>query len=86
VSRGACRLQLSLTTSYDVSRRLRHRRGTPAAIERGALAIEGYPITTKKVIDEELHVGPEATFLEAGFAEVSRPTKRRVVMRIDIER
>lgn len=56
------------------------------ATARGALAIEGYPITTKKAIDEELHVGTEATFLEAGFAEVSRPTKRRVVMRIDIQR
>ena len=58
-----------------------------AAVEfaraRGARAIEGYPITTKNVIAEELHVGTSATFLAAGFAEVSRPTKRRVVMRID---
>ena len=50
---------------------------------RGARAIEGYPITTKNVIAEELHVGTRATFLAAGFVEVSRPTKRRVVMRID---
>lgn len=50
---------------------------------RGARAIEGYPITTKNVIAEELHVGTQATFLAAGFAEVNRPTKRRVVMRID---
>lgn len=49
---------------------------------RGARAIEGYPITTKDVIAEELHVGTQATFLAAGFAQVSRP-KRRVVMRID---
>jgi GNAT superfamily N-acetyltransferase len=50
---------------------------------RGARAIEGDPITTKNVIAEELHMGTQATFIAAGFAEVSRPTKRRVVMRID---
>jgi GNAT superfamily N-acetyltransferase len=49
----------------------------------GARAIEGYPITTKNVILEELHVGTEGVFADAGFAEVSRPTPRRVVMRID---
>jgi GNAT superfamily N-acetyltransferase len=50
---------------------------------RGARAIEGYPMTTKDVIAEELHVGTEGVFAEAGFALVSRPTLRRVVMRID---
>jgi hypothetical protein len=35
------------------------------------------------VIAEELHVGTEATFAEAGFTVVSRPTLRRVVMRRD---
>jgi GNAT superfamily N-acetyltransferase len=53
------------------------------ARERGARAIEGYPMTTKNVILEELHVGTEGVFADAGFAEVSRPTLRRVVMRID---
>jgi GNAT superfamily N-acetyltransferase len=53
------------------------------ARERGARAIEGYPITTKDVITEELHVGTERVFADAGFAEVSRPTLRRVVMRLD---
>ena len=53
------------------------------ARERGARAIEGYPITTKNVILEELHVGTEGVFADAGFTEVSRPTLRRVVMRID---
>jgi GNAT superfamily N-acetyltransferase len=53
------------------------------ARERGARAIEGYPTTTKHVILEELHVGTEGVFANAGFAEVSRPTLRRVVMRID---
>ena len=50
---------------------------------RGARAIEGYPMTTKNVILEELHVGTAAVFAGAGFAEVSHPTLRRVVMRID---
>jgi GNAT superfamily N-acetyltransferase len=53
------------------------------ARERGARAIEGYPMTTKNALLEELHVGTEAMFAEAGFAEVSRPTIRRAVMRID---
>ncbi|HET6548306.1 MAG TPA: GNAT family N-acetyltransferase [Solirubrobacter sp.] len=53
------------------------------ARERGARAIEAYPITTQDVILEELHVGTEGVFAAAGFTEVSRPTLRRVVMRID---
>ena len=40
-------------------------------------------MTTKNVILEELHVGTQGVFADAGFAEVSRPTLRRVVMRID---
>ena len=53
------------------------------ARERGARAIEGYPMTTKNVILEELHVGTEGVFADAGFTEVSRPTLRRVVVRVD---
>jgi GNAT superfamily N-acetyltransferase len=53
------------------------------ARSQGARAVEAYPITTKNAIDEELHVGTPATFLAAGLTEVSRPTKRRSVMRID---
>ena len=53
------------------------------ARERGARAIEGYPMITKDVIAEELHVGTEGMFAAAGFVVVSRPTPRRVVMRID---
>ena len=54
------------------------------ARERGARAIEAYPINTKNVIAEELHVGTESVFADAGFIEVSRPTLRRVVMRLDL--
>jgi len=56
------------------------------ARERGARALEGYPMLTKsgqKIIWDEIHVGSRSIFAAAGFAEVSRPTLRRVVMRID---
>ena len=53
------------------------------ARERGARALEAYPITTTDVITEELHVGTVGVFADAGLAEVGRPTLRRAVMRID---
>jgi GNAT superfamily N-acetyltransferase len=53
------------------------------ARNRGARAIEGYPMTTGSAILEELHVGSEQTFADAGFTEVARPTPRRAVFRID---
>jgi GNAT superfamily N-acetyltransferase len=56
------------------------------ARERGARAIEGYPMITEpgqNVTWGELNVGSRSIFADAGFQEVSRPTLRRVVMRID---
>ena len=55
------------------------------ARERGARALEGYPLITEeqKFLLEELHVGSRNSFAAAGFTEVSHPTLRRVVMRID---
>jgi len=53
------------------------------ARERGARAIEAYPLTTKDAIAEELHVGTVGVFVEIGFTEVSRPALRRVVMRVN---
>jgi len=56
------------------------------ARERGARAIEGYPMVTRpgeKLGWGELYVGSRGIFADAGFTEVSRPTDRRVVMRID---
>jgi hypothetical protein len=56
------------------------------ARKRGARALEGYPMIThpgQEVTWGELHVGSRSIFAAAGFAEVSRPTLRRVVMRID---
>ncbi|MGH2541034.1 MAG: GNAT family N-acetyltransferase, partial [Actinomycetota bacterium] len=53
------------------------------ARDRGARALEGYPITGKDVILSELHVGTVGAFEAAGLTEVSRPTLRRVVMSAD---
>jgi GNAT superfamily N-acetyltransferase len=55
----------------------------PFARDRGARALEGYPMTTTNAISTELHVGTRGVFVDAGFSEVSRPSSRRVVMRID---
>lgn len=54
------------------------------ARSQGARTLEAYPMTTKEALLEELHVGTVATFAEAGFTEVGRPTVRRAVMRIDL--
>jgi hypothetical protein len=37
----------------------------------------------KEITWGEFHVGARQVFEEAGFREVSHPTKRRFVMRID---
>jgi hypothetical protein len=45
-----------------------------------------YPMIThagEEVTWGELHVGSRSIFAAAGFAEVSRPTLRRVMLRID---
>jgi GNAT superfamily N-acetyltransferase len=56
------------------------------ARERGARALEGYPMMPERgneVPWGELHVGHVNIFTAAGFTEVSRPTLRRAVLRID---
>ena len=56
------------------------------ARERGARALEGYPMVVEpgqEIIWDEMLVGSRSMFAAAGFAEVSHPTPRRVVMRID---
>ena len=56
------------------------------ARRRGARALEAYPMLTQPGQDitwGELHMGTRSIFAAAGFDEVSHPTKRRVVMRID---
>ena len=56
------------------------------ARERGAMALEAYSMITqpgKEITWGEVHVGARQVFQDAGFEEVSRPTLRRVVMRID---
>jgi ribosomal protein S18 acetylase RimI-like enzyme len=53
------------------------------ARQRGARAVEGYPMTTKDALLGELHVGTRGMFTAAGFTQVSQPSVRRVVMRIE---
>ena len=56
------------------------------ARERGASALEGYPMDPEpgqQVTWGEIHVGHRKVFEAAGFEEVSHPSKRRCVMRID---
>lgn len=56
------------------------------ARRRGARALEGYPMITapgRTISWDEIHVGTRGMFADAGFTEVSHPTRRRVVMRID---
>jgi GNAT superfamily N-acetyltransferase len=56
------------------------------AREHGARALEGYPMDLEAgqvVTWGEMHVGHHNVFAAAGFKEVNRPSKRRVVMRFD---
>lgn len=78
-----------------VTRKGFRRQGVSAALakaagdfarEQGARAVEGYPLVIKPgeklAWPGELFVGTTGIFADAGFAEVSRPTARRVVMRL----
>lgn len=81
-----------------VVRRGYRRRGIATALagaavdfarERGARAVEGYPKITGpadagRVDAASLYVGSRNLFAAAGFREVSRPTPRRAVMRVDV--
>lgn len=56
------------------------------ARDQGARAIEGYSMITepgKEITWGDLYVGARQVFADAGFTEVSHPSPRRVVMRID---
>ena len=58
----------------------------PYAKANGARALEGYAMRTqpgKEITWGELHVGAVQAFADAGFTEVSSPSVRRVVMRVE---
>jgi GNAT superfamily N-acetyltransferase len=58
------------------------------ARSRGARALEAYPMATQEGVEitwGELHVGSRNSFAAAGFKELTHPTKRRYVMRIDFD-
>jgi len=60
-----------------------------AAVEharsRGARALEAYPMRREagEISWDEIHVGAQSVFESAGMREISRPGKRRAVMRVD---
>ena len=57
------------------------------ARDRGAKAVEGYPMLLdpgQTATWGELFVGTPQAFAAAGLEEVSHPTKRRLVMRLDV--
>ena len=58
----------------------------PYARANGARALEGYAMRTqpgREITWGELHVGAVQAFADAGFTEVSAPSVRRVVMRVE---
>jgi GNAT superfamily N-acetyltransferase len=58
------------------------------ARKRGARALEAYAMITepgREITWGEVHVGARQVFEDAGFEEVTHPTVRWVVMRIDFE-
>lgn len=59
------------------------------AMANGARAIEGYAMDTppgKDITWGEMHVGSRSVFEAAGFEEVTHPSLRRAIMRIDFTR
>ncbi len=58
------------------------------ARQRGARAVEAYPMITQpgqEISWDEIHVGTTSIFAEAGMSQINHPTPRRVVMRIDFQ-
>jgi GNAT superfamily N-acetyltransferase len=55
------------------------------ARQHGASALEGYPMATGEgdIPWGELRVGAHGAFKRTGFEEITRPTQRRYVMRMD---
>jgi GNAT superfamily N-acetyltransferase len=61
----------------------------PYARANGARALEGYAMRTqpgREITWGELYVGAVQVFADAGFKEVSSPSVRRAVMRVDFSR
>ena len=55
---------------------------------RGARALEAYPYRTEvgEITWDEIHPGAESIFVAAGMSEITRPGKRRLVMRIEFDK
>jgi GNAT superfamily N-acetyltransferase len=69
------------------------RRGGGRALVAGAVeaaplgwssALEACLVTTPAALPDELHPGLRPVFLDAGFAELTRQTRRRAVVRLEL--
>lgn len=54
------------------------------AREHGATAIEGFPFAQGAKVSRDSMVGVESLFASCGFSVIRRPSKARVVMRLDL--
>lgn len=54
------------------------------AREHGAAAIEGFPFAKGAKVSRDSMVGVESLFASCGFSVTRRPSKARVVMRLDL--
>jgi GNAT superfamily N-acetyltransferase len=54
------------------------------AFSRGARIVEGYPTAPNQVLpDPFIFMGTDSAFRKAGFTEVARPAKTRLIMRLE---
>jgi GNAT superfamily N-acetyltransferase len=56
------------------------------ARDRGAAAVEGFPLSGDGAHKADRYLGTEPMFAASGFAARARPSLRRVVMRRDLNR
>lgn len=55
------------------------------AARHGAKAVEGFPLAGPGPHRDDRYLGTEGLFAACGFAEIARPSPRRVVMRLDLQ-
>lgn len=56
---------------------------TSLARERGAVAVEAWPLSASEALTSDAFVGREQLFAELGFRCVGQPISKRVIMRLD---
>ncbi len=53
--------------------------------ERGATALEAFPLSAEKRHSKDTQVGFESVFARCGFTEIGRPSPSRVLMRLELK-